>query len=67
LALLLLIILEYYFALFGYIVFYEDLEKYDEAGYPIPGAPEICKSYWHCFFTIFDYTFKKTGSVGSTM
>ena len=49
LSLILFIILEYYFSLIGFL-FYDD----DYSG--------RCESFWICFITTFDWTFKSTGN-----
>lgn len=45
LAFFLLILVEYYFALIGYINFYDQFNNH-------------CDRFWVCFFTTFDQTFK---------
>ncbi len=51
LSLTLYIIMEYYFTLTGYIVFYEDYYG-------------NCDQLYFCFIKTFDWTFKATGSLG---
>ncbi|EGR33562.1 MIR domain protein [Ichthyophthirius multifiliis] len=53
LSLLLFIILEYYFTIVSYTIFYNQYAQYQD-----------CESFWRCYFKTFDYTFKETGAVG---
>lgn len=54
LSLILFIILEYYFTLIGYMVYYDDYQG-------------MCDELWVCFFTTFDWTFKDTGAIGGKL
>lgn len=56
---LILILEEYYFSLLSYIFFYEEVTfsiDSDANGNPIPVF--YCESFWKCWMTIFDQTFK---------
>jgi inositol 1,4,5-triphosphate receptor type 3 len=60
LAPLLLAIVEYYFAILGYLVFYGDYEQLW-----LERIPRQCDMFWHCLMMTFDWTFKFTGSIGA--
>ncbi|CAD8133483.1 unnamed protein product [Paramecium octaurelia] len=59
LALMLLIIIEYYFNILAWIVFYNQYPASGESG------QEYCNEFWRCLITTFDWTFKFTGSIGA--
>ena len=44
------------------MVLYYDYENLQE-----PDYERLCTSFWHCFMTTFDWTFKFTGSIGSRL
>lgn len=50
---ILFVIIQYYFSLFGYMVLYDEYEDYQ------------CRTLWRCYVTDFDQTFKISGALGS--
>lgn len=62
LAFLLLVLVAYYFSIIGYTVLY-----YDYSYTFLPEYPKLCSSFWSCFMTTFDWTFKFTGSIGARL
>ena len=62
LALLLLWIFEYYFAILGYWIYHNN---YDYSYSDEMMEQRRCDTFWMCFFTTFDWTFKFTGSIGA--
>ncbi|KAL4447069.1 hypothetical protein ABPG74_013921 [Tetrahymena malaccensis] len=52
LTILLFAIIEYYFTIFAYIIFYNHY------------IHEECQTFWKCYLKNFDYTFKSVGALG---
>ena len=60
------IIFEYYFAIWAYMEFGDDFNFCDEDAGDDPWCEkQRCVSLRGCVITIFDYSFKETGSVGA--
>ena len=54
-SIMLLLIMEYYFAILGFIFL--------DNQFNVKGAN--CDTFWRCYFIVYDWTFKATGSLGA--
>ena len=62
LALMLILIMQYYFTIVSWLQFHLDYEDMLDLS-----TPRNCESFWKCYIVTIDWTFKFGGSIGSRL